>query len=291
MGGSANAAETAHERITMWHEESGRVIETSGGTSYVLDVGDGPAVVLLHGSGPGVTGGINWYRNIGPLSQHFRVIVPDLVGWGRTSVRPAQPYGVETWAKQIIEILEALDISRSHFVGNSLGARITVSMAATRPDPINRIVLMGGPSPSMHKTKGLQKVYSYTPDLAGMRATLRELFAYNPDIVDEAMVERRYQDSVRPGFQDEYVKITQAVSRELEPDVFSIDSICHIDRPTLVVHGQDDLVVPVECGFELARLIDGAELHVFSRCGHWAQIEHASRFNSVVLDFLRAGTS
>jgi len=270
----------------MWFEECGRILDTAGGKSFVLDKGEGAAVVLLHGSGPGATAGVNWYRNIESLARNFRVIAPDFAGWGRSEWPADGAYSTRMWVEQVISVLDVLGIPKAHIVGNSLGARIGLNLASVEPARVGRLILMGGSSPSMGKSPGRSAVYRYEPSLDHMRSILRDLFAYDPEIVEEAMVERRYADSVRPGAQEEYVKITEAIVRDTSPGMFTPDLVRGVKRPTLIIQGRDDRVVPLRCATELAELIDGAELHVFNRCGHWAQIEHAERFNALVTDFL-----
>ncbi|MCL2730112.1 MAG: alpha/beta fold hydrolase [Actinomycetia bacterium] len=274
----------------MWFEDEGQIIETPSGTSHVLDIGKGPVAVLLHGSGPGVSAGVNWYRTIGPLSRDFRVIAPDFRGFGKTPPPADGQYSMDRWAAQVLEILDALDIPTAHLIGNSLGARVSMNLASAAPDRIGRVVLMGGPSPMYRKNEELNTVYSYEPDREQMGRILRELFAYDPAIVEQAMVDRRYEYSIRPGAAAVYATITKTIEDDLQSGLLTPEIVRAISSPTLIVHGRDDRVVPVACAEELIGLIDGAESHLFSRCGHWAQIEHAARFNTLVTDFLRAGT-
>ncbi|MCL2533991.1 MAG: alpha/beta fold hydrolase [Nocardiaceae bacterium] len=244
--------------------------------------------MLLHGSGPGASAGVNWYRNIEALSQRFRVIAPDLIGFGKTGAPSTGEYGIDGWIAQVLDILDALELPTASLVGNSLGARIALNVAAKAPERVDSLVLMGGVSPSSDRTAETRTVHSYEPDREQMRMILRDLFAYDPEIVDEAMIDLRYEDTIRPGVADEYVKVTTAISRDRAPGVFTPELVRSVSAPTLVVHGMNDRVVPVTCAYELLDLIDGAEGHLFTRCGHWAQIEHAPRFNTLVTDFLRA---
>src|SRR5262249_17733542 len=131
-------------------------------TSY-LDAGSGPPVVLLHGSGPGVSAQANWQRNIGPLSKRFRVLAPDLVGFGATERPDDIVYSLRTWVDHVWSFLDALGIGRASIIGNSLGGRIALSMAAERPDRVAKMVLMGSPGVGMTMTPGLMALRAYTP--------------------------------------------------------------------------------------------------------------------------------
>src|SRR6187401_1607877 len=102
-------------------KSSGRTTDVDGCRIHYYDHGEGDAVVLLHGGGPGATGWINFAPNIEPLGRHLRVIVPDLPGFGDSSIGDVGA-GYLTFAARIVAgLLDELGIERASFVGNSLG--------------------------------------------------------------------------------------------------------------------------------------------------------------------------
>jgi len=111
--------------------------------THYHDVGAGAPLLLLHGSGPGVSAMANWRHTMGPLAEHFRVLAPDMVGFGYTSRPDGIVYGPDTWLAHVVGFLDALGIERAHVIGNSLGARIALGLALQHPDRVDRLVLYG----------------------------------------------------------------------------------------------------------------------------------------------------
>jgi pimeloyl-ACP methyl ester carboxylesterase len=265
-------------------ERSGTIVDARGIATFCVDLGDGDPVMLLHGSGPGVSAWANWFGNIPALAERFRVLAPDLVGWGDTERPHAVEYGLRTWVDQCFGVLDALGIDRCSIVGNSLGGRLALAMAAWQPQRVPRMVLMGAAGPDLVPTPALIAGRSYEPSIENMDRLLREAFAFDPTIVDEELVRIRHEASVAPGAHDAYMTMfAQDVGANT---ALPNHEIAQIDVPTLVVHGREDAVVPVECGIQLSQLIPRADLLVFGQCGHWTQIEHRDRFNELVGSFL-----
>jgi len=130
---------------TISSETTGRTIDAAGISTHYHEAGSGPPVLLLHGSGPGVSAWANWRLTIPALARDYRVIAPDLVGFGCTE-RPGDiRYSLQTWSNHVWSFLDALSIGQTSLVGNSLGGRIGLDMAAQRPDRLHRMVLMGAP--------------------------------------------------------------------------------------------------------------------------------------------------
>lgn len=266
--------------------EIGATIDANGVKTNYLEAGDGPPVVLIHGSGPGVTAYANWRLVIPALSDRFRVIAPDMVGFG-FSERPSNAeYTVQTWADQVVGLLDALGLDRASIVGNSFGGAIALKVASQHPDRVDKLVLMGSMGVDFEITEGLDRVWGYTPSFENMRGVL-DVFAYDRNLVPDELAEVRYRASTQPGFQESYGSMFPAprqrwVDAMRTPD----DEIRRIPHETLVVAGREDRVIPVETSLTLMRLVDNAQLHVYPHCGHWTQIERSADFNKLVGDFL-----
>ncbi|QRI77807.1 MULTISPECIES: alpha/beta hydrolase [Rhodococcus] len=253
--------------------------------TFYLEAGSGDPVVLLHGSGPGVSGWANWQHTIPGLAEHFRVIAPDTVGYGATS-RPGDiVYSLRTWSDHILGLLDVLELDRVSLVGNSLGGRMALDLAERHPERISRMVLMGSPGVGMTVTDGLKALRAYEPSLENMRALLLDYFAVNPSIITDELVRIRYEasletfDSYRAMFLDPRHKGNELGITE--------EQVRSIRTPSLLIHGREDKVVPPEVSWTMLHLLQDADLHVFARCGHWTQIERAAEFNELVADFLR----
>src|SRR5689334_31492 len=141
--------------------EVGGTVDAGGVKTNYLEAGSGPAVVLVHGSGPGVTAYANWRLVIPALAEQFHVIAPDMVGFGFTE-RPADArYDLQTWADQVIGVLDGLGIQKASIVGNSFGGAIGLRLAANYPDRVDKLVLMGSMGVDFPITEGLDRVWGY----------------------------------------------------------------------------------------------------------------------------------
>ena len=266
--------------------EIGLSAEAAGITTNYLTAGDGKPVLLLHGSGPGVTAYANWRLTIPALSQHLRVIAPDLVGFGFTERPEGVSYHMETWVGQAVGLLDALDIERAHLVGNSFGGALALALASRHPDRVERLVLMGSVGVPFEITDGLDRVWGYEPSIAQMRELL-DLFAYSRELVSDELAEVRYRASIQPGFQESFAAMFPAPrQRWVDAMVTPDEDLARLPHPTLVVHGRDDLIIPPANALHLLDTIPDVRLHIFGRCGHWTQIEHADEFNRLVVSFL-----
>ena len=258
--------------------------------THVHDVGSGAPVLLLHGSGPGVSAWANWRLLLPVLAKNRRVIAPDLLGFGTTE-RPLDPtdsshYRMDIWVQQAIDLLDALQIEQTDLVGNSFGGALALALAIRHPQRVRRLVLMGSVGVPFAITPGLEAVWGYQPSIDNMRALL-DIFAFDRTLVTDELAQLRYQASIRPGFQESFGAMFPAPrQRGVDAMVSAEADIRALPHPTLVVHGREDAVIPLSNSLTLAQWIRHAQLHVFGECGHWTQIEHAARFARLVEDFL-----
>ena len=267
--------------------ELGSVIRAGRIDTNVHDVGEGQPVLMIHGSGPGVSAWANWRLSMGPLSRTKRVIAPDMVGFGFTERPPGITYGKSVWLQQLADLLDALQIQKTDIVGNSFGGGLAIAFAIRYPERVRRMVLMGSVGLSFPITAGLDSVWGYEPSLENMRRLL-DIFAYDRDLVSDELAELRYKASIRPGFQESFSAMFPA-PRQKGVELLASDeaAIAKLTHPSLIIHGREDKVIPPDVSRRLFELLPNAELHMFGKCGHWTQIEHAERFNMLVADFLK----
>jgi pimeloyl-ACP methyl ester carboxylesterase len=255
--------------------------------------GAGPCLMLLHGGGPGASGVSNFAQNLPALSRHFRVIVPDQPGYGRSAkvIPPASEARSAYGARKLIGLLDHLGIRTAHVVGNSLGGRTALMMALTHPERIGRLVLMGpgggslsllSPEPS-EGMKVLQNFYSPPgASLARMQALI-EVMMYDPSKAPPGLANARYEAAMAPESK-EFFQHYFTVKGAREPELWrDLEKVAH---RTLLIWGRDDRVIPLDGAFILLRRMPDARLHVFPRCGHWAQLEWQEEFDRLVTDFL-----
>ena len=270
--------------------EIARSVQAAGITTNYHDVGDGFPALFIHGSGPGVSAWANWRLVMPALSERLRVIAPDMAGFG-FSERPAGiRYDLDTWVAQAIGLLDALGLEQADVVGNSFGGALALAMAIRHPQRVRRLVLMGSVGVPFDITEGLDAVWGYTPSFENMRRIM-DYFAWDRSLVNDELAELRYRASIRPGFQESFGAMFPAPRQRWVDALASREEhIRALPHETLIVHGRDDRVIPLLTSLKLAEWIDRSQLHVYGRCGHWTQIEHAARFAKLVGDFLTEPT-
>lgn len=261
-------------------------VMAAGIRTNVHDVGSGHPVLLIHGSGPGVSAWANWRLVMPELAQQARVIAPDMVGFGFTDRPKGQQYDMEAWVAQAVGVLDALGIAKTDLVGNSFGGALALALTIRHPQRVRRLVLMGSVGVPFPITKGLDDVWGYTPSFENMRRIM-DVFAYDRNLVNDELARLRYEASIRPGFQESFSAMFPAPRQRWVDAMCSAEAdIRALPHQVLIVHGRDDQVIPLSTSLTLSQWIARSQLHVFGQCGHWTQIEHSTRFARLVRDFL-----
>jgi pimeloyl-ACP methyl ester carboxylesterase len=264
----------------------GQDVEANGIRTNYLESGSGDQhVVFVHGSGPGVTSYANWRLVLPELGKDFHCVAPDMVGFGY-SERPADvKYGLDTWADQTLGVMDALGIEKAHLIGNSFGGAIALRLATKHPDRVDKLVLMGSMGVPFELTEGLDNVWGFEGTLEHMKAVMG-YFAYDKALTSGDLAQARFEGATQPGFQESFSSMFPAPrQRWVESMTVAEDQIRALPHRTLIVHGREDKVIPVQNSYDLMELLDNADLAVFSHCGHWSMIERTADFNRLVRDF------
>ncbi|WP_033292448.1 alpha/beta fold hydrolase [Amycolatopsis jejuensis] len=255
------------------------------------DAGTGHPVVLLHGSGPGATGWSNFRPNIAGLAQSFRVLAPDMPGWGRSDVTPADGYD---HPGTVIAFLDALGIEKAALVGNSMGGMTALAVAARYPERVSHLITMGTGilstrrvfAPGDGPSEGLKILLdAYRDPSPATMKKLVEVMTFDPRYVTDDLARERSEGALRV---PEHLKNFLASWEDGGPvrGGATNDEAAGIQAPTLLIHGRDDRVMHYEYSLHLVSTIPDSRLHLLNRCGHWAQLEHAAEFNRIVTSFL-----
>lgn len=171
-------------------------VTVNGKPIFYAETGTGPAVVMLHGGGPGASGVSNYSRNIDALAQHYRVIVPDMPGYGRSvkGVDQSDPFGY--LADMIRGLLDALHIDTAHLIGNSYGGAAALRLALDTPDRVDKLVLMGPGGIGTTKglpTAGLNTLLGYYggdgPSRDKLEAFIRTYLVYDGASVPDDLID------------------------------------------------------------------------------------------------------
>lgn len=265
----------------------GHFVQAGGVRVHYGEAGIGHPVICLHGTGPGANAWANFRPNAAALAGRYRTLLVDLPRFGRSEKVVVKAPRLDYLSGVIRAFMDALDLERAHFVGNSMGAQVAIKLAIDTPDRVGRMVLVA-PAPIAHSvfgpmpTETVRMIAEYYggagPSLEKMRLLMRSL-VYDPASLSEALIRERYEASIDP----EVLAVNtgphwahQSLEHELDK------ARC----PTLLVWGQDDRASPLDHALVMLRKMPQAHLHVFARCGHSVQLEHPEAFNRLALDFL-----
>lgn len=277
-------------------------VATSLGAIFVAEAGSGPALVMLHGGGPGASGYSNYHQNLPALTPHFRVLLVDQPGFGRSHKPTAEELekggGITAYtAAALLEILDSLGIERAHLMGNSLGGAAALAVALRAPERVDRLVLMApgggwlpfGPTP----TEGQKEMFRYYngsgPSPQKMRTYLRVML-HNAKQVPEETLSERYKASLDPEHQAFYHVLNASFAARHGMDPLWQD-VHRITAPTLLLWGRDDRTITLDGAQLMLKQMPDVQLHVFSSCGHWVQLERKNEFDRLVRGFLMEGNN
>lgn len=269
--------------------EIGRSLVIDGSSTNYHDLGEGSPVLLVHGSGPGVTAWANWRLNMPELAKEFRVIAPDMFGFGYSDSKGRiEDKGV--WVDQLVGLLDALGLNTVSIVGNSFGGGIALAFMIAHPDRVDRAVLMGPAGLDFPITPALDKVWGYEPSPEAMGEALKFL-AWDHSRLTDDLIQSRYEASIRPGAHEPYHATFGGPDRQRNVAMLASreEDIATLRHETLILHGISDQVIPLDATVRLTTLMQRADLHVFAECGHWVQIERMTSFNRMVAEFFKSG--
>lgn len=266
--------------------EIGRSIVAAGLRTNYHDLGSGAPVVLIHGSGPGVSAWANWRLALPELAKTRRALALDMAGFGYTDRPDGIRYTLDQWVEQALGFLDALDLEQVDLVGNSFGGALSLALAVRHPQRVRRLVLMGAAGLKFELTPALDAVWGYTPSVENMKSIMN-WFAYDTSLMSADLARLRYEASIRPGVQEAWDSMFPAPrQRWIDALASPEEQVAALPHETLVIHGREDRVLPMSNSVRLSQLIPKSQLHVFGRCGHWTQIEQAARFVRLVDNFL-----
>jgi pimeloyl-ACP methyl ester carboxylesterase len=259
-----------------------KTIAVFGQTIRYWDVGSGPVVVLVHGLGSAKDS--DWGRVVAPLSQKYRLLVPDQIGFGRSD-KPLLDYKIQTYVDFLSEFLRVLKIERASLVGESLGGWISALYVVEVSGgahlvPVQKLVLVD--AAGLQQDKPIPNLNPST--LEDMRKLMEVVF-YDTSWLSEPMLRQVFAD--RLAKHDGYTVRSILSNPELGSE--RLDSkLAQIKVPTLVVWGKQDALLPISSGERYAAGIPGARLVSFDQCGHVPPVEKTAEFITAVTTFLDA---
>ena len=258
----------------------------AGGHDIIVhEVGDGPAVVFIHGSGPGASGISNFRGNAQAFADAgYRVLLPDLIGYGASSKPDGIDYTLALFTDTLKEALKAHGVERATLVGNSLGGGIAIQMALDDPGFVERLVLM---APGCIEEL---PVYLAMPGIANMRSAfgspdfsladqrrLGESLVFDPVHITDALVAERYAVA--------RVQPKDVIARMRTPNLQP--RLGELKMPILVFWGSEERFMPLTGIDYFLKQCDDVRVMTFNKVGHWVQVERADEFNRHAIAFLR----
>ncbi len=263
---------------------TGKTTTVHGINIHYLDEGSGPPLLLLHGGGPAASGGAHYVKNIGPLSQRFRVIAPDFPNFGASERVAVSESNTVINARTADGLLDALGIASANVMGYSMGGSASMKLAAEYPARVQRVVLLGGgsslPSPlGVLPPEGARAMQEFgrNPTRENFERSQR-LFVYDPACIDSALMDALW------AAEQQADPVPPPAAPPPRDDLFP--DLAKIKAETLIVRGRDDRLAPLDQGLVALAGIANARLHVFSRCGHWIQYEKAEELHRLLESFL-----
>ncbi|TGJ99532.1 alpha/beta fold hydrolase [Leptospira semungkisensis] len=258
------------------------------------EAGTGEPVLMLHGGGPGASGISNYSKNIEDLAKNFKVIVPDMPGYGGSTkgLNGKDPFG--DLAATMFQFLDVLGISKTHVIGNSLGGACALRMGLEKPDMISSLILMGPGGVDTTRsfpTKGLSLLLDYYsgkgPSLEKITEFIRDYLVYGGLDIPPSLIEERYRSSIDPEvIQSPPLRRPRGIPNFKNLDFTRDPRLSKCEIPTLVLWGTEDKVNRPSGGPSLQKRLLNCDLYLFSKTGHWVQWERAEEFNSITKSFI-----
>ena len=249
------------------------------------EAGEGPVVVFVHGSGPGASGYSNFKQNYQVFADAgFRVIVPDLIGYGYSSKPTTQDYTLDFFVSTLKDLIDALGVTSCTLVGNSLGGAISIKLALDDPDLVDSLIMMAPGGIEDLETymamPGIQKMMSGFLTGALDREGLRRLLSM--------LV---YDDThVTNGLVDERLVVLETQPKEVlgTMKVPNLESeLGKLTCPILGFWGHNDEFCPASGAQKFLNACTQTRFTIVTECGHWVMVEHAELFNRECLAFLQ----
>jgi 2-hydroxymuconate-semialdehyde hydrolase len=269
--------------------EIGKSVTAMGLKTNYLEMGEGKPIVLIHGSGPGVSAYANWRLILPKVSRYARVIAVDMAGFGYTELDPDATYTIEYWLEHLTAFLDALGIERASFLGNSFGGVLATHFALRHPERVERIAMMGSNLLPFEITPALDKLWGQHELSREVMTEHMRFFPWDQSIITEDLVTSRLNACARPDYQAAFASMFPAPRQtSVEALALSEEQLATLQCEALLLHGREDIVVPADVSIRAHRAIPRSQLHMFGQTGHWVMIERTETFCAMIEQFFNA---
>lgn len=278
------------------HDGTSKMLSSPDGDLHYHEAGDadGTPLLLLHGSGPGVSGWANFRGNLGVFAESFKTYILDLPGFGGSPDAEGAP--MVTAPAAVLRFLDGMGIERANILGNSMGGGVGARVAADHPDRVVRLAAIGGMGMSIFNSfpsEGIKLLVDFVENPTRERIIAwMESMVYDRALITEDFVDERWEQATKDSANASITKMYNRANLDLMREgmrspafVGGLEFLARIEAPTLLAWGRDDRVSPLDMALVPMRIIKHAELHTFPNCGHWAMLERKPEFESVMLSF------
>lgn len=277
--------------MSMAKEPDGKYIQAGNLKIHYHEFGSGYPLICIHGAGPGATGWSNFKGSVGDLSKHFRTLLIDMPQYGKSD-KPVIKVSRQSYlANSIRDFMDGLGIKKAHFIGNSMGGQAALKLAIDYPEKVDRLVIIGSgaikagsifqPMP-LEAIRNISNYYKGEGPTPGKMREVLESLVYDRSKITDDLVQERFEASNDPELVELFGKQPAGPQDDLYAD------LPNLKAKTLIVWGQDDRAGALDVGLLMLRRLPDARMHIFSKCGHWAHVEHRDEFNRLVLQFFMA---
>lgn len=267
-------------------EETDRFTEVGGIRLHYNEAGDGPALILNHGGGPGANAWDNSKYVFKPLSEHFRTILLDLPGYGESQKgvsRDGEPMDV-FMARLIRDFIDVLGIDRTHLYGSSQFGPAALRFGIEYPDRCGKIIVQSsgigkheGDLPDGIKSLG---AFANDPSVENMEKVF-SYFTPREEFRSPEVIRARYEMALTPGHLESRREMTNASNSDPTPDLHKLQS------EVLIVHGNEDGMVPIDDALHLLKVVPRSRAVIWGdRSGHFVLTEHPVEFARLTTEFL-----
>jgi 2-hydroxy-6-oxonona-2,4-dienedioate hydrolase len=296
--------EVAVASTSIWMDLMGagvreRFVDAGGTRTRVLECGEGPLLILMHGTGGHAE---TYCRNLRALGEHFHVAAIDLVGHGFSDRPSGLTYSLDDFANHVVGVIDALGVDTAHVSGESLGGMIAAWVGITHPDRVDRVVMNTGTlaRPDAAGQAQLNDLEQRTHALARDGVTLEKVrhrmnwLVADPARMTDEMVAVRLRVYEQPGMLEDAARIMSRVVGMLRGDhdraYMDPGVLQRLRKPTLVLWTEDNPGQTTELARAVSADIPDVRFEVLSDCAHWPQFERPDVFNQTHIEFLTGGS-
>jgi len=275
--------------MTLTRENTSRYVQAGPVKIHYHEAGSGPVLLCIHGGAPGAFGWGNFGRNLEVLAKHFRTLIVDLPGYGKSDKPQIDGPRTGFYSRTFFAMLDALGIEKAHVMGMATGGAAALKMALDAPERVDRLIVISSPGglslfQPLPPKPGSHNYYGGTgPSLERMRAALENL-VYDKSIISDEVLRERYEESIVPEFMNQAPEGHGGKPGQTLEELWQ--DLHKIRAETLIIWGRNNTTVNYDNALFMMTRIPKSRVHIHNNCGLWVPYEKFHEFNSNVIAFL-----